>query len=143
MTSSNLKQMNVKDYKIHYQMKITYEAITQEDYKNPVVLVVEWRDTQGDDKREHIFLEDLVSASQGISELIGGPRNSDCKVDGKKMFDGEVREDTTHCIVIRCDVGDIVIEKLDSCVDHDEENDMILFPDDLRYYIPKVYVEQG
>ena len=127
--------MTVKDDRIYYQMKIIYDDISKDDSEHPVVLVVEWRDKNGDDKSEHIFLEQVGSASRRISRVIGGSGknalcSTDCKVDGKKLLDGEIRENTQLCVAIRCDEGEVVLEKLTDCDKHDDENNVIRFPDD-------------
>ena len=125
--------MSVKDDKIIYQMKITYDEVSQEDYDHPVVLVVEWRDTNGKDLSEHIFLKEVGSSSQRISRIAGNPMTNSlcgtgCKANGKKMLDGEVLEERNLCILLRCDGGEVLVGRLDNC--EGNNNDNIVFPSD-------------
>ena len=106
--------MSVKDANINYQMKITYDDISHEDSKHPVVLVVEWRDKNGEDKSEHIFLEEVGSTGRRISRVMGDSRKTalcgtGCKVDGKIMLDGAVREDSKLCVMIRCYEAEVLV----------------------------------
>ena len=101
--------MSVKDNKIIYQMKITYDEVSQEDYDHPVVLVVEWRDITGKDQSEHVFLKEVGSSSRRISRVVGNSMTNalcgtGCEANGKKMLDGEVLEVTNLCLRLRCDV---------------------------------------
>ena len=127
--------MSVKDNKITYQMKITYDEVSQEDYEHPVVLVVEWRDTNGKDLSEHIILKEVGSSSQRISRVVGNPMThslcgTGCKANGKKMLNGEVLEERNLCILLRCDGGEVVVERLDDCGRKDNNGDNIVFPSD-------------
>ena len=135
MTSSSLQQQSVKDDKIFYQMKITYDEVSKEDSNHPVVLVIEWRDTQGKDQSEHIFLDDVGSSNRRISRVIGDSRRNalcggGCTTNSRKLLDGEFFEDKKLCIKIRCDEGDVLIESLTNCQKNSSNDDSIVFPGD-------------
>ena len=117
-------------------MKISYDKITTQDSDHPVVLVVEWRDVDGKDHSEHIFLEDLSSSSRRISRVYSDSDSSvslcgtGCLVNGASLVSGEVVEDRDLCVTIRCSEGAITIHRLTQCHPRTVDNDLVVFPDD-------------
>ena len=135
VTSSILTEVESKGDKILYQMKITYDDVTEEDSNEPAVLVMEWKDRDNKEQREHIFLREISSMKHSMTGRVNDSNNSDicqriCSFNGKKLNDGEMLESTELCIEVTCHKGKIFATKLKDCDRKLKEKDIIVFPDD-------------
>ena len=115
-------------------MKITFDMVTTDDSTDPVVLVVEWRDTEGNARNEHIFLEKIGSAKQSISRMedTGSELQcgTGCRINDKFLMNGEIIEDDVLCIVIKCENGNVKFEDKLTCDIRKVRKEVVVFPGD-------------
>ena len=57
-------------------MKITYDDVTEEDSNEHAVLVMEWKDGDSKDQREHIFLREISLMRHSMTKRVNDSINS-------------------------------------------------------------------